>query len=118
MSVSADALLTWAERYPQLALLFNPGASIEEHDNALERLVDGAVRWLEDNANYLKNVGEDHLSTTLAGKISMPGLRVIREGNVNGHVDITIEPLAKGWSREEFLVRGDEIGGCGRPFLA
>ena len=40
MNVSADALLTWAERYPELGLLFNPSGSIEEHDQALERLID------------------------------------------------------------------------------
>lgn len=91
MTVSPDALLAWAERYPQLALLFDPGGSIEHHEEALERLIDDAVRWLEDNANNLKGAREDLLSTTLAGKISMPGLRVVRERNVNGHVDITIE---------------------------
>ena len=91
MSVSPDALLTWAERYPQLALLFDPNGSIADHDRALERLIDEAVRWLEDNANDLAGAKENLLSTTLAGKISMPGLRAVRERNVNGHVDITIE---------------------------
>lgn len=91
MSVSPDALLTWAERYPQLALLFDPSGSVEQHEQALERLIDEAVRWLEDNANDLVGAGENLLSTTLAGKISMPGLRAVRERNVNGHVDITIE---------------------------
>lgn len=91
MTVSPDALLTWAERYPQLALLFDPNGSVENHDQAIERLIDEAVRWLEDNANDLAGAGENLLSTTLAGKISMPGLRAVRERNVNGHVDITIE---------------------------
>lgn len=91
MSVSPDALLTWAERYPALALLFDPSGSTEEHDQALEHLIDEAVRWLEDNANDLVGANENLLSTTLAGKISMPGLRAVRERNVNGHVDITIE---------------------------
>lgn len=91
MTVSPDALLTWAERYPQLALLFDPSGSVEEHDQAIERLIEEAVRWLEDNANDLTGASENLLSTTLAGKISMPGLRAVRERNVNGHVDITIE---------------------------
>lgn len=91
MSVSPDALLSWAERYPQLALLFDPNGSVEQHEQALERLIDEAVRWLEDNANDLVGAGENLLSTTIAGKISMPGLRAVRERNVNGHVDITIE---------------------------
>jgi hypothetical protein len=91
MRASPDALLTWAQRYPQLALLFDPSGSIEEHDQAIERLIDEAVRWLEDNANDLEGARENLLSTTLAGKISLPGLRATRERNVKGHVDITIE---------------------------
>ena len=119
MSVSADALLTWAERYPEVGLLFNPSGSIEEHDQALERLIDGAVRWLEDNANDLAGAKENLLSTTLAGKISMPGLRVVRERNVNGHVDITIEiehslpqrrwlAEAKLWGGAQYHIEGME----------
>lgn len=119
MSASPDALLTWAERYPELALLFDPSGSEEDHDNALERLIDGAVRWLEDNANDLKGSSENLLSTTLAGKISMPGLRAVRERNVNGHVDITIEiehsyphrrwlAEAKKWKGESWHVEGME----------
>lgn len=72
MSVSPDALLSWAERYPQLALLFDPNGTLVQHEQALERLIDEAVRWLEDNANDLVGAGENLLSTTLAGKISMP----------------------------------------------
>lgn len=117
MSVSPDALLTWAERYPELALLFDPSGSEEDYDNALERLIDGAVRWLEDNANDLDGASENLLSTTLAGKISMPGLRAVRERNVNGHVDITIEiehsfphrrwlAEAKKWKGEAWHVEG------------
>jgi hypothetical protein len=91
LTVSPDALLSWAERYPELAPLFNPNGSEADFDSALERLIDDAVRWLEDNRNDLAGAKENLLSTTLAGKISMPGLRAIRERNINGHVDITIE---------------------------
>lgn len=110
MTVSADALLTWAERYPELGLLFNPSGSIEEHDKALERLIDEAVRWLEDNANDLAGANENLLSTTLAGKISMPGLRAVRERNVNGHVDITIE-IEHSYPQRRWLAEAKLWGG-------
>lgn len=110
MNVSPDALLTWAERYPQLALLFNPSGSIEEHDAALEHLIDEAVRWLEDNANNLAGANENLLSTTLAGKISMPGLRAVRERNVNGHVDITIE-IEHSYPQRRWLAEAKLWGG-------
>ncbi|HLF96481.1 MAG TPA: hypothetical protein VI457_05005 [Methylococcaceae bacterium] len=114
---SADALSNWAQRYPELALLFNPNGSVEDHDKALERLIDQAVRWLEDNANDLNGAKENLLSTTLAGKISMPGLRADREKNTNGHVDITIEiehsypqrrwlAEAKCWNGPKYHVEG------------
>jgi len=117
VSVSPDALLTWAERYPHLALLFNPNGSAEQHDQALERLIDEAIRWLEDHANNFKGACEDNLSTSLAGKISMPGLRVVRERNVNGHVDLVIEiehsyphrrwlAEAKRWKGNGYHVKG------------
>lgn len=110
MSGSPDALKSWSERYPHLSLLFNPSGSIEEHDQALERLIDEAVRWLEDNANDLKDAGENNLSTTLAGKISMPGLRAVRERNVNGHVDITIE-IEHSYPQRRWLAEAKLWGG-------
>lgn len=117
MRASPDALLTWADRYPELGLLFDPNGSEEEHDAALERLIDGAVRWLEDNANNLKGACENNLSLTLAGKISMPGLRAEPDRNANGHVDITIEiehsyphrrwlAEAKKWDGDVYHVKG------------
>ena len=117
MSASPDSWLTWTERYPELILVFNPNGSDEDYDSALERLIDRAVRWLEDNANNLKGACENNLSLTLAGKISMPGLRAEPDRNVNGHVDITIEiehsyphrrwlVEAKIWDGDAYHVKG------------
>lgn len=117
MNASPDSWLTWTERYPELNLVFNPNGADEDYDNALERLIDRAVRWLEDNANNLKGACENNLSLTLAGKISMPGLRVDPDRNVNGHVDITIEiehsyphrrwlAEAKIWDGDAYHVKG------------
>ena len=110
MTVSPDALLTWAQRHPELTLLFSPNGTEADHDSAVERLIDKALRWLEDNANDLKGASENCLSTTLAGKISMPGLNAKRENNTNGHVDITIE-IEHSYPQRRWLAEAKLWGG-------
>lgn len=90
--VIPDTLLAMFQRFAPLMPLLDPRSTAEQQEDALEALIDDGVRWLEDNANNLTADKEDGLSTTLAGKISVPGLlRADRERNINGHVDIVIE---------------------------
>jgi hypothetical protein len=90
--VTPDTLQAMLQRFGPLMPLLDPNATAEQQEVALEALIDDGVRWLEDNANNLTAEKEDGLSTTLAGKISVPGLlRADRERNINGHVDIVIE---------------------------
>ena len=90
--VIPDTLHAMFQRFAPLMPLLDPRSTAEQQEEALEALIDEGVRWLEDNANNLTGEKEDGLSTTLAGKISIPGLlRADRERNINGHVDIVIE---------------------------
>lgn len=91
MQSNTDAMSTWLDRYPELARLFDPNATEEEFNEAIESRIEAAVRWLEENAKRLSDAKEEGLSTTLAGRIEMPGIEVSVEENSNGHVDITIK---------------------------
>ncbi len=90
MNRSRDSLLAWWGRNPDVAALF-AASTEEEFDAALERRIEEAIDYLESNAKDLDSCNENAISTTLAGRIEMPGMSVVREGNSNGHVDITIE---------------------------
>ncbi|MDZ7622022.1 MAG: hypothetical protein U5O69_06415 [Candidatus Competibacteraceae bacterium] len=88
------AIQAWLLLDPSLQALFDPNSTEVEFDDALEVKIAAAIRWLEENANALSPNGEDSLSTTLAGKISIEGLvDVTRETNSRGHVDITIKVI-------------------------
>lgn len=88
------AIQAWLLLDPSLRALFDPNSTEVEFDDALEIKIAAAIRWLEENANALSPNGEDSLSTTLAGKISIEGLvDVTRETNSRGHVDITIKVI-------------------------
>lgn len=63
----------------------------EEFEAAFDQALDVAVRFLEQNSKEFNELGENGLSSVLAGKLSCPGLSVTRETNSNGHVDLTIE---------------------------
>lgn len=90
--VMPDTLEAIFQRFAPLRPLLDPHSTAEQQEAALEALIDDGVRWLEDNANNLTAEKEDGISTTLAGKISVPFLlRADRERNINGHVDIVIE---------------------------
>ncbi len=91
MNRSRDSLLAWWERTPGYVATLFEASTEEEFDAALERRIEEAIAYLEANAKDLDSCNENAISTTLAGRIEMPGMSVIREGNSNGHVDITIE---------------------------
>jgi hypothetical protein len=95
MEAVPDSIKIWLCLNPELLVLTNPNSTDEEFDEALEKKLDQAIRWLEDNANHLSPNSEDSLSTTLAGKITIEGLlEATRETNNKGHVDITIKVIS------------------------
>lgn len=91
MDRSRDSLLAWWGRNPSYVATLFEASTEDEFDAALERRIVEAIDYLESNAKDLDGCNENALSTTLAGRIEMPGMSVVREGNSNGHVDITIE---------------------------
>jgi hypothetical protein len=95
MEAVPNSFMNWLNMNPELLVLTNPNSTDEEFDEALEKKLDQAIRWLEDNANHLCPNSEDSLSTTLAGKITIEGLlEATRETNSKGHVDITIRVIS------------------------
>lgn len=95
MEAVPDSIKVWLYLNPELLVLMNHNSTDEEFDEALEKKLDKAIRWLEDNANHLHPNSEDSLSTTLAGKITIEGLlEATRETNNKGHVDITIRAIS------------------------
>ncbi len=91
MNRSRDSLLAWWGRNPSYVTTLFEASTEEEFDAALERRIEEAIAYVEANAKDLDGCNENAISTTLAGRIEMPGMSVVREGNSNGHVDITIE---------------------------
>jgi len=90
-----DSIQAWLLNSPELRPLLDPNSTDEEFDDALEIHIADAIRWLEDNANNLRDNSEDSLSTTLAGRLSIRKLiEAHREMNSKGHVDITITILS------------------------
>lgn len=88
MNRSRDSLLAWWGRNPSYVTTLFEASTEEEFDAALERRIEEAIAYLEANAKDLDGSNENALSTTLAGRIEMPGMSVVREGNSNGHVEL------------------------------
>lgn len=91
MSKSADTMLTWVQRYPRLAVLIDPAINDEAFDCVVESFLDEAIRFLEDNANLYGSLSEEQLTGIIDAVMRRDGIRVGREMNVNGHVDLCIE---------------------------
>ena len=62
-----------------------------EFDDALERVLERAVDYMERNANHLFPLDEDAITAFLVAFLNMPGLRASQQTHTNGHVDLTIE---------------------------
>jgi len=65
--------------------------SEEEFAAFLDRLLERAASEMEASSNEFCDLDEVGLSAIVAISLNgMPGIRVIREGHSNGHVDLTI----------------------------
>ncbi|MCC5848722.1 MAG: hypothetical protein JJU29_11570 [Verrucomicrobia bacterium] len=65
--------------------------TVPDFDKAFDAWLERAVMRLEQNKKNYEKLGEEGLTSALAGELRMPGLSVHQEENSNGHVDITIE---------------------------
>jgi len=66
-----------------------------EFEDALDAVIEHALRHLEKNKKHFRDLDEEGLTAALTGRLSAPGLSVTTEANSNGHVDLTIEvPLS------------------------
>lgn len=88
---SPDAILTWIQRYPRLAALVDPTQSDDAFDRIVEGLLEEAIQFLEENANLYGSDHEEKLTSVIDAILRRDGIRVTRENNINGHVDLCIE---------------------------
>jgi hypothetical protein len=63
----------------------------DEIFNAFSNYLAGAAAHLEKNANHYNCLDEEALSSIVAAKLSVPGIRVMQEEHSKGHVDLTFE---------------------------
>jgi hypothetical protein len=95
MDRARDSLSAWWDRRPEfIRTIFDSHVSEDDFNNALESWIVDAIARLEENVKDFDpnhQMSENGLSSVLASEIRMPGIKVSREENSNGHVDLTIE---------------------------
>lgn len=62
-----------------------------EFDKAFDNWLEVAISRLESSSKEFKDIGEDAISSILAGYLSTGEVSVTRETHSNGHVDLTVK---------------------------
>lgn len=94
MGMEENSLLELIQRLeatdPGYISLLSP-KSPEEFIDAFYSHLGNALNDLEKNSKHYAVLSEDGLSAAVAGSMSKPGIRVLRESYSGGHVDLTFE---------------------------
>ncbi|HDQ15791.1 MAG TPA: hypothetical protein ENN45_01890, partial [Bacteroidetes bacterium] len=88
-----------------------------EFDKAFDNWLEVAISRLESSSKEFKDLGEDAISSILAGYLSTGEVSVTRETHSNGHVDLTVKLVnsptnrtklgeAKIWSGPSYHTKG------------
>jgi hypothetical protein len=91
LSTKDGTLLEFTEMLTPPAFRVYTAQTDDEFESAFEGILEGILAGLEQNKLDFANDSEDKLSSTIVLAFNAAGLRAIREGNSNGHVDLTIE---------------------------